>query len=147
MIGFYIEPAEKCVRCGYAFAAGVLLISCIDALARFRFGDGVGRRFRKFLHQELHFDDGITQRFYDDFRNGLVHEARLKNGGQFFLETAETVSELDGLLLINPDYLAQEVRAALHAYVTFLSQDDRARERLARILKRDHLDDFRVAQA
>ena len=125
MIGFYIEPGEKCARSGYVFAAGVFLVSCIDALARFKFGDGVGGRFRKFLHRELHFDDSITQRFYDDFRNGLVHEARLKNGGQFSLETKTTVSELNGLLRINPDYLAQEVRAALHSYVTFFSQDDR----------------------
>jgi len=149
MMGFYIEPAEKCVRCGYAFAAGVLLVSCIDALARLRFGDGVGRRFRRFVCQELRsfFDDSLTQRFYDEFRNGLVHEARIKNGGQFSLETNTTVTELGGLLLINPDYLAQEVRAALQSYVTFLSQDDRARERLAQTLRRDHLDDFRVAQA
>ena len=45
--GFYIAPAEKCAEMDYAFAAGVLLVSCIDALARHRFGDGVGRRDRK----------------------------------------------------------------------------------------------------
>jgi hypothetical protein len=149
MIGFYIEPAEKCARCGYAFAAGVLLVSCIDALARLRFRDGVGRRFRKFVCKELRSfsADSLAQCFYDDFRNGLVHEARLKNGGQFSLETNTTVAEFDGLLLINPACLAQEVRVALHSYVTVLSQDDRARARLALTLRRDHSDDFRVAQA
>ena len=110
-------------------AAGVLPKSCIDALTRFRFENGVGKRFCKFLHQELHFYDGVTQRFCDDFRNGLVHEARLKNGGQFSLETKTTVSELNGLLLINPDCLAQKVQAGLHSYVTVLIQDDSARKK------------------
>lgn len=144
MTGFYIEPAEECARRGYSFAAGVLLVSCIDALARLRFGYGVGKRFRKFVGEELRSFSGnnLAQRFYDNFRNGLVHEARLKKGGQFSLETKTTVEELGGLLLINPVCLAQEVRHALTSYVTILGRDDGARKRLARFLRREHSDDF-----
>ena len=58
-----------------------------------------------------------------------MNEARLKNGGQFSLETKTTVSELNGLLLINPDCLAQKVQAGLHSYVTVLIQDDSARKK------------------
>jgi hypothetical protein len=149
MTGFYIEPAEAWARSGHASAAGALLVSCVDALARFRFGDGVGQRFRKFVGEELRSFSGagLAQRFYDDFRNGLVHEARLKEGGQFSLDTTATVEELGGLLIINPACLSQEVRAALDSYVILLVRDDNGRGRLAETLREDHSVDFRVAQA
>ncbi len=38
--------------------------------------------------------DELAARFYDDFRNGLVHEAKIKQGGQFSLELQSTVQEL-----------------------------------------------------
>jgi hypothetical protein len=80
MVGFYLEPARECTRLSFAFAAGVLLVSCVDALARLRFGDGVGKRFKKFAAEELQSLSGgdVAERLYDEFRNGLVHEARLK---------------------------------------------------------------------
>ena len=123
--GFYLAPADECINWGHAFAAGVLLVSSIDALARLRFPDGVGTGFRRFAREELKSfaNDGLAQRFYDEFRNGLAHEARLKNGAQFSLETGATVALLDGLLLINPKYLAREVRTALDSYVALLRQD------------------------
>lgn len=49
MAGLYVTPAEQCARGGHAFAAGVLLVSCIDALARLRFGGGVGQRLKSSL--------------------------------------------------------------------------------------------------
>ncbi len=149
MTGFYIEPAEECGRHGYAFAAGVLLVSCIDALARLRSGDGVGKRFGKFVAKELRSfsNDDLAERFYEDFRNGLVHEARLKNGGQFSLETGDTVEQLRGIILVNPYRLAKEVRGALDSYVTLLTSNEAEREKLADALRRDHSEDFRVAGA
>jgi hypothetical protein len=44
MAGFYIKPAELCAQGGHTFAAGLFLVSCIDALARLRFGGDVGKR-------------------------------------------------------------------------------------------------------
>ena len=147
--GFYVEPAEECAQRGWPFAAGVLLVSCIDALARLRFGDRVRKRFRKFAAEELEsFSDAdLTERFYDEFRNGLVHEGRLKKGGQFSLEVGKTVELLDGILLVNPKYLADEVRSALGSYVTLVEGDDAERQRLAGALSQDLAEDFRVAGA
>ena len=146
--GFYLDPAEACANLGHVFAAGVLLVSSIDALARIRFGDGVGARFKRFAREELQSfqDDGLSERFYDEFRNGLVHEARLKNGAQFSLETGATVAQLDGLLLINPTYLAREVRTALDSYVALLEQDAGELGKLAATLTQDLADDFRIAR-
>ena len=89
----------------------------------------------------------MAERFYDEFRNGLVHEARLKNGAQFSLETGATVKQLDGILLVNPKFLAEEARSALDVWVTMLGRDDPERQRLADALRKDLAEDFRVAGA
>ncbi len=91
----YIVPAQECADQEHPFAAGVLLVSCIDALARLRYGGGVGERFKKFLRDyvDSFATDHLAKKFYDNFRNGLVHEARLKTGAQFSLELTETVVE------------------------------------------------------
>lgn len=147
--GLYIVPAEECAGRGHAFAAGVLLVSCIDALARLRFGNGVRERFERFAREQLKsFSAGdLAKRFYLDFRNGLVHEARLKEGGQFSLEIASTVEELRGLVLVNPRLLAAEVRSALEGYVALLHGDANERGKLAQAVMQDHAKDFLVAGA
>jgi hypothetical protein len=147
--GFYIEPAQKCVECGYAFAAGVLLVSCIDALARIRFGGSVAKRFGRFTREQLQsFSSGdLAGRFYKEFRNGLVHEGRVKNGGQFSLDIGKTVLQSDGILVVNPKYLAQETSSSLNSYIDLLQREDAERQRLADMLRNDHSEDFRVAAA
>lgn len=149
MAGFYVEPAEQCAQGGHAFAAGVLLVSCIDALARLRFGGEVGKRFQKFACEALRSfsDDALAKRFYEEFRNGLVHEGRLKNGAQFSLQTRATVEPVDGILLVNPTYLAAEVRSALDAYVALATRDGAECGRLGAALWHDLEDDFRLVEA
>ena len=143
IIGFYVYPAEECAARGQAFASGVLLVNCIDALARLRHGGGVGERFRWFACEELKsFSTPLADRLYEDFRNGLIHEARVKNGGQFSLAIGSTVEERAGLMLINPKRLAVEVRASLAAYTNLLNRDDAARRRLSCILARDFAKEF-----
>jgi hypothetical protein len=145
MMGLYVEPAEACAGNGQAFASGVLLVSCIDALARVRFSEPkVGDRIKRFAREELtsFASEARATRFYDDFRNGLVHEARIKEGGQFSLEIGSTVEELGGLMLINPARLAAEVRASVDAYADLLNRDGTARQALADALARDHAKDF-----
>jgi hypothetical protein len=53
--------------------AGVLVLACIDALARIQIGGGVGQRFRQFAAREISsFTSGDkATRLYDDFRNCL----------------------------------------------------------------------------
>jgi hypothetical protein len=145
MIGLYVEPAEACAARGQAFAAGVMLVSCVDALARVRFTDAkVGDRIKRFARTELKsfHSDALAAPFYENFRNGLVHEARIKEGGQFSLEIGSTVEELGGLMLINPARLAAEVRASIEAYVDLLNRDGAVRQALADVLVRDHAKDF-----
>ena len=147
MAGFYIVPSEECAERGHAFASGVLSVTAIDAMARLLFPDvyEVGVRFRDFAAKKLKSfsDPCIAKRFYEEFRNGLVHESSLKNGAQFSLEFGETVRTPDGhRLVINPKYLAAEVRCALNVYVGLLDGSEEERINLSRRLKDDLVKDF-----
>jgi hypothetical protein len=152
--GFYIKPAEECTQCvNHAFAAGVLLVTCIDALARLRFPTisdrQSGKRFKEFVRKELpsFSDDKLADRFYRELRNGLVHQGTLNEGAQFSLDFDETVRQCDGILIVNPKCLAKEVSSALDSYVRLLQEKETERQRLAGKLKEDHTKDFQAARA
>ena len=138
---FYLEPAIMCAEAGAAFAAGVLLLACIDALARMKTGMGkVGTRFKNFALSELaSFSDGNrAERLYDAFRNGLIHEGRIKAGAQFSFDIESTVDDLQGVLVINPRRLAHEVERALENYIAELRADKKLRALLVRQITEDH---------
>ncbi|MCX9009527.1 MAG: hypothetical protein OIN66_00255 [Candidatus Methanoperedens sp.] len=98
--GFYLDPA-KCLNDSekYAFATGVLCVSTIDLLACITISCNsrtVGMRFKQWLKEHITaFDnsdpnsDILADKFYDEFRNGLVHEGRIKNVGQFSYDKKE----------------------------------------------------------
>ena len=144
MWGFYLAPAHACARGGHAFAAGALVLLCVDALARLQTSDPVvGRRFKKFVREHLpsFASEARADCLYDDFRNGLIHEGRIKSGAQFSLDTGETITSIDGIVLVNPGFLAHEVGGALDRYVDVLHADADARRRFLDAISRDHDDD------
>jgi len=130
--GFYLVPARALAEAGHAFASGVMLVAAIDALARLQTGrDDVGGRFRDWCAAHLpSCTDAISERFYKGFRNGLVHEARIKDGGEFSLEARETFQEIGDILSCNPTCLLAEVEAALDAYLHTLEVDSAELEAL-----------------
>jgi len=54
---------------------------------------------------------------YEIFRNGLIHEGRIKAGAQFSYDIESTVDEPQGILVINPMRLGHEVERALQICV------------------------------
>lgn len=88
---YYLSPALELAERDEAFPAGVLLVAAVDALARYdprctnsetRYTDCLVRELPSFA------DFRSAKRFYDDFRCGLVHEARIKNGCEFSAASA-----------------------------------------------------------
>ncbi len=141
--GFYLQPADLCAAKDAAFAAGVLALACIDAMARLQFRGRVGERFTKFAARELasfKLGDRAT-RLYADFRNGLIHEARIKKGAQFSLQFDETIVELGDALVINPRCLVAEIRDALERYTAQLQQQTEKLGQLVTALQEDHVED------
>jgi hypothetical protein len=146
--GFYLEPARLCAAAEHGFAAGVVLLACVDALARWTTGSrDVDARFISFAQRELpSFAEGSrAEQLYTAFRNGLVHEGRIKAGAQFSFDFQGTCEDLQGVLVINPTLLAREIDAALTAWVAELRSNRTLRAQLARRLAQDHKDDRRFA--
>lgn len=147
--GFYLQPAECCIAAEHAFAAGLLVVSCIDALARLKYrSTAVGDRFKKYLKESTSVPAAISPRFYDEIRNGLVHEARLKNGAQFTLDEKidSTATEMADVLLVNPKPLLDEVKKSLKEYVEHLKSDEHERRLLSASLMLDLEKDKLAAQ-
>ena len=129
--GFYLDPAEELLQSGHSFAAGLLLVSCIDALARLQLhSEEVGNRFKSWIQSEIpSFNDPeIAKMFYVHFRNGLVHEARIKSGGEFSLEAETAVNQTPFSLVVNPSALYKEIEAALTNFISLIETNEEVRE-------------------
>lgn len=72
----------------------------------------------------------ISRLFSEHFRNGLVHEARIKNGGEFSLDTESTVESYGESLRINPKLLYKEVENAFNKYLTKLDNNETSKKLL-----------------
>lgn len=89
----------------------MLLLSALDALARLLTGiSGVGERFRS-AAEEIGVESSSSRPFYDFYRNGLLHEARIKSGACFGQAAKEILQKIDGEILVNPGILSKAVRA------------------------------------
>ncbi len=152
--GFYLVPAQLCIEGGYAFAAGLLLVTTIDFMAGLHhFAEAladrsVGSDFRWFARNKLQsFHSGdLAMRLYDEFRNGLTHEARIKNAGEFSFSWSQTVRLASGRLCINPTWLLREVKEALDQQIAELTQDKTRREEAAERLRRLYAKEFGIIQ-
>jgi ribonuclease HI len=143
--GYYIAPAVNAAMAGYTFASGLILVSSIDALAEIQSGSkGVKSRFCKWTAAELKsFEDpDVNKRFYEDFRDGLVHNARVKRGSQFSLDQNATVVYERSILSINPLLLADEVYDALSRFVTQLEENEGVRKVFVNRIRSEFKDEF-----
>lgn len=154
--GFYLQPARMCIDQGYAFAAGLLLVSTIDFMAGFHHPAErdelperpVGAEFREFVTSQLRSfpSDQLAKRLFKEFRNGLSHEARIKNGGEFSFGLKQTVCLLGGRLCINPDYLLREVEDALARQMAELAENAAKRRHAAERLRRLFWKEFGIVR-
>ena len=138
---------------GLVFSAGLICVSAIDFLGRFYFGcpkDEVECRFVGWLLKYMSppFNALLAKKFYKDFRNGLVHECRIKNGGEFSLNEGETIrEEVDDngvrYLVVNPEKLLKKLEDGFKNYLDDLRQDENMLSQLVECLKKDFKEDFR----
>ncbi len=139
--GYYLAPIDYLTQKGdyrLAFAAGALLVSLIDALSVLEIypnqrNDRSGNRYKTFLQNELpSFEkEWIAETFYEHFRNGLLHEGRIKNGSMFSYDRKDSVSEiLPDVLSINPASLKEEVLFCLEKILRQYDGDDNKRSML-----------------
>lgn len=130
---YYLQPARQLNDAGHAFASGVISVTTIDFLAGIQTGEeAVGSRIEKWLKTNLEgfqSNENISnfgntaQRFSKEFRNGLVHEGRIKNGGQFSYEYEQLVRILSPVMIVNPTILVNGISTSFHRYMEKASND------------------------
>jgi hypothetical protein len=143
--GYYLLPALELAERGKAFPAGVLLASVVDALARYdpRCTNSETRYTDWLVHELPSFSDfRNAKRFYDDFRCGLIHEARIKNGCEFSAAFSETVHLEDGAMVVNPRGIHAELIAAVTKFSEHLRTDNQAFTKFSDRLQADFQRDF-----
>ena len=154
--GFYIEPAEKLNDDKNAFAAGVLCITTIDFLARITIrANTVGKRIEQWLgkwitefSQKDPDNQNITlgKRFYEEFRNGLVHEGRIKNCGQFSDDYSELIHMEDRIMVINSALLLEAIKTSFETYMDRVENNTSLFHQFRCVLIRDFGDDVEWAK-
>jgi hypothetical protein len=119
-------------------------VAAIGELARLYYGPSrsarsTGQGFRRFVHQRLKSfaEPRHAAILYEKYRNGLVHEARIKDGCQFEIGRTETL-DISGIApVIDPARLIIEIRAALNAIICELDKSQQFRTELALHIRRE----------
>ena len=132
-----------------AFGAGDLVFDAIDAIAKYEPDSGrVGKRFKKWISRLPDFR-GLTwaelERVYDEFRNGVTHEARIKNGGQFTYDIHKAVEIRDGIVLVNPSALLDQVADEFKMSISSIKDNEKEQIRISNQIKDDLREDLERA--
>jgi len=115
-----------------AFASGLLVVCAMDALAIYIQGtsdDRVSAICRKI--PELASDENAYI-FCECFRNGLVHQGKVKNGCEFSIDSESVANRLGKRLVVNPKLLAEAVLKLLDDYVKYLNRNPRMKKAFTR---------------
>lgn len=125
IMGFYLKPAIELAqpeppKRPHDFASGVLSVCAIDSMARLMADprNGVGKRIKEFCKKIPDLAEGSRPKlFCDQFRNGLVHEGRIKDGSEFSLNENILVVQEQERLRVNPLLLANAIASLLESEV------------------------------
>jgi len=148
--GFYLVPARILNYRKKSFAAGVLCVTTIDLLARMALGSqNTGSRIKKWLLRYMPdcFEETDAKSFYENFRNGLVHEGRIKNCGQFSYDYEKAVHVENRVMVVNPGMLLEKISGAFESYMNDVENDDSAFAQFKCALIQDFRMDVRYASA
>lgn len=145
---YYLSPAELLNKNLKAFGAGVLCFTAIDAIAKYEIGGYSGKRFKEWISKNLQDFKTLKweyiERIYEEFRNGLIHEGRIKNGGQFTYEISKAVVVTDEVILINPKLLLEQLRTAFNIYMSNVKSNPEKQRNLSEEIKKDFNQDLKM---
>jgi len=147
--GFYLNPARVLNEHKYAFGSGILCVTTIDFLARItNNSERVGQRIKRWLTENMpkYFDETLAQRFHEEFRNGLVHEGRIKNCGQFSYDFDELVHQENGIMVVNPNLLLEKIIDSFESYMTKVRTDNFTFQLFKCAILRDFQEDIKCAK-
>ena len=132
MENYYFMPIKQLNGLRYAFATGILLLSLIDAFARYSTRiDEPGPRIKEWVKHNLKLGyynereiEKIAGVIYKDFRCGLLHESHIKNCGQFSYEIGSAVYLERDFVIINPSSLFKEIESYFQQFIDDLAVNE-----------------------
>ena len=133
LFGFYLEPASRLLKTADAFAAGLLCCSAIDFVALCSGEEHPEAWLRKNV-PDFAGDEALAGKFWKWFRDGLVHEGRVKAFGQFSLNFPTLLNIVGPALVVNPQLLLGAIQEAFTSYFEHLDEAQSAR--LVKLLQR-----------
>jgi len=130
--GFYLNPAKELCEKKHAFAAGVICSSTIDFLAKIKYSNPTSRtnskaNFITWLTENIpSFSKQNAEKFYGNFRSGLIHGGKIDECGQFsfdFDELIKTISNKKDIMIVNPEILLKAIIDYFEKYIKYLKND------------------------
>lgn len=147
---YYLGPAGMLNKNGMAFGAGDLIFDAIDAIARYELhGGSVGKHFKEWINKLPDFKKltwAELERVYDEFRNGVTHEARIKNGGQFTYDIDKAVEIRGGIVLVNPSLLLNQVAEEFKNSIYSIKANEKEQIKISKQIKDDLREDLKRAK-
>lgn len=147
--GYYLGPARMLADQGHAFGAVVLLASAIVALARFERPARERNQVRYTNWSKVYVPSLGTKdsadKFYDDFRCGVVHEGRAKKGCVFTTEIGRAVWVEDGIMAVHPVRFWEEISQVLETFCARTLDSPALLQNLQRQLRDDFKAEMRIA--
>jgi hypothetical protein len=140
---YYFDPAEFLNQKKMAFASGIMTMTAIDALCYFQYPGitGNGARQRRFYFEHIipslrsqTDKDCLAKDIVEFYRNGLIHEGRVKNCAQFSYDYSEMIFEAEGFLIINPKLLLKQTQEYFNSYIS----NEANFEQIARIIRKQY---------
>ena len=160
IIGFYFNPAEQLNKNEHAFASGIICLSLIDLFSKLQNDNSsVRRRYVPWLESNIdefnsinpdNPSETLAKRFYDEFRNCLIHECRIKNAGQFsYLYPRIIHLMIDSerlIMVVNPKLLLSSLKLSFEEYINSIRESQIESQKFEEIMKENFYIDFESAK-
>jgi hypothetical protein len=143
---YYLNPIKMLNDIKSAFSAGVIILSLVDAFARYSSKeDQSGKRIPLWLQKNIKTisnmpnkkRDLVSESIYKDFRCGLLHESHIKNGGQFSYEIGSSAFVHNKYIIINPKAFHKELTTYFQSYIDQLRICDELYDIFIERIKKD----------
>lgn len=133
--GWYLDPLVSMLeKPNWDFISLAIECMLLDALSGYYFGlkeDSNRGTFQDFAEEIIPEvgKESIAGFFYDTFRNGILHETRVKKSGFISREIKNVIVEDDGALFVNPRELYRVLKNWFDLYAETLYGDEDLQKR------------------
>lgn len=127
---YYFVPLKLLNEGKHAFLTGMIIVSLIDIFARYQDESEIdnNNRYRNFLKNEFGWEYFKAEKFYENYRCGLLHEGHLKANAEISYTAHHEIfaDRINGLyrMIINPEKLEKSLLNYFEKYMYKLKENE-----------------------